>query len=127
MEDEDEDEDEGNWIDSGDKMTFWCDYKLCDMFSFCCIRSVIWRGHFNGTGNEKSANLGIRGTGMQNSSCVQPPLFSNFAASVWIKDVFVKATQGIHVLILTVHRIRMTHYFNSTPLHSPTWVRQSGS
>jgi hypothetical protein len=46
-----------------------------------CEGPVLWRGHFNATGTEKSVNLSINGG-------------EAFAASVWLNGKFVKTTYG---------------------------------
>ncbi|KAI0671257.1 glycoside hydrolase superfamily [Trametes maxima] len=51
------------------RVLFGCDYGFCE-------NNVLWRGHFTGTGAEKSVNLTINGG-------------SSFAASVWINDKFI--------------------------------------
>ena len=35
--------------------------KLYSFYSFSCENVVIWRGHFNASGTEKSVNLSING------------------------------------------------------------------
>jgi len=54
------------------RVLYGCDYGFCEGV-------VLWRGHFNGTGAEKSVNLSISGG-------------TAFAASVWINDVFISST-----------------------------------
>ncbi|GJJ09054.1 hypothetical protein Clacol_003276 [Clathrus columnatus] len=56
------------------RVLYGCDYGFCE-------GAVLWRGHFIGTGQEKSVNLSIAGG-------------TAFAASVWINDVFIKSTPG---------------------------------
>ncbi|KIM73346.1 glycoside hydrolase family 35 protein [Piloderma croceum F 1598] len=58
----------------GDRVLYGCDYKFCENI-------VLWRGHFNATGNEKSVNLSINGG-------------EAFAASVWVNDVFLNTSYG---------------------------------
>ncbi|KAJ3972272.1 glycoside hydrolase family 35 protein [Lentinula raphanica] len=56
------------------RITYGCDYGFCENI-------VLWRGHFNGTGAETSANLSING-GVA------------FAASVWLNDIFLNTSFG---------------------------------
>jgi len=56
------------------RVLYGCDYGFCE-------NVVLWRGHFNATGNEKSANLTINGG-------------EAFAASVWLNDVFLNTSFG---------------------------------
>ncbi|KAF8580355.1 glycoside hydrolase family 35 protein [Ramaria rubella] len=56
------------------RILYGCDYGFCENI-------VLWKGHFNATGKEVSANLSITGG-------------TAFAASVWINDVFIKSTPG---------------------------------
>ncbi|KAK7030467.1 hypothetical protein VNI00_014053 [Paramarasmius palmivorus] len=56
------------------RVLYGCDYEFCE-------NVVLWRGHFSGTGEEKSANLSVNGG-------------EAFAASVWLNDVFLKTTYG---------------------------------
>ncbi|CAL1698277.1 unnamed protein product [Somion occarium] len=56
------------------RILYGCDYGFCENI-------VLWRGHFNATGSETSANLAINGG-------------SAFAASVWINDQFISSTSG---------------------------------
>ncbi|TFK27561.1 glycoside hydrolase family 35 protein [Coprinopsis marcescibilis] len=56
------------------RVLYGCDYGFCENI-------VLWRGHFTGTGNERSANLSING-GLA------------FAASLWLNDVFLNTTFG---------------------------------
>ncbi|KAI0629927.1 glycoside hydrolase superfamily [Trametes polyzona] len=76
--------DDGDWIVADHRSTnitigpafgdgrvlYGCDYGSCE-------NSVLWRGHFSATGDEKGANLTINGG-------------TAFAASVWLNDVFLK-------------------------------------
>ncbi|CAE6527422.1 unnamed protein product [Rhizoctonia solani] len=56
------------------RVLYGCDYGYCE-------GPVLWRGHFNATGSEKSVNLSINGG-------------EAFAASVWLNGKFVKTTYG---------------------------------
>lgn len=56
------------------RILYGCDYGFCENI-------VLWRGHFNATGSEKSVNLSINGG-------------SSFAASVFINDQFINSTSG---------------------------------
>ncbi|KAF9073660.1 glycoside hydrolase family 35 protein [Rhodocollybia butyracea] len=56
------------------RITYGCDYGFCENI-------VLWRGHFEGTGVEKSVNLSINGG-------------EAFAASVWLNDVFLGTSFG---------------------------------
>uniref|UniRef100_A0A0W0G5J3 beta-galactosidase n=1 Tax=Moniliophthora roreri TaxID=221103 RepID=A0A0W0G5J3_MONRR len=56
------------------RVLYGCDYGFCENI-------VLWRGHFTGTGEEKSVNLSVNGG-------------EAFAASVWLNDVFLKTTFG---------------------------------
>ncbi|RDX44129.1 hypothetical protein OH76DRAFT_1446217 [Lentinus brumalis] len=51
------------------RVLYGCDYGFCE-------NTVLWRGHFNGTGAESSVNLTIYGG-------------TSFASSVWINDHFI--------------------------------------
>ncbi|TBU22169.1 glycoside hydrolase superfamily [Dichomitus squalens] len=51
------------------RVLYGCDYGFCE-------NTVLWRGHFNGTGSETSVNLTIYGG-------------TFFASSVWINDKFI--------------------------------------
>ncbi|KAK0471627.1 beta-galactosidase jelly roll domain-containing protein [Armillaria novae-zelandiae] len=53
---------------------YGCDYGFCENI-------VLWRGHFNGTGTEKSLNLSVNGG-------------EAFAANVWLNDVFLNTSYG---------------------------------
>jgi hypothetical protein len=63
-----------------------------------CENIVLWRGHFNSTGNEKSVNLSINGGAGERLAFISSPTFlmsqPAFAASVWLNDVFLKTTYG---------------------------------
>ena len=61
---------------------------------------MLWRGHFNATGEEKSVNLSINGgrgakypasSGLLGNSCC---VIIGFAASVWLNDVFLNTSFG---------------------------------
>ena len=73
-----------------------------------CENVVLWRGHFNATGAEKSVNLSINGG--QGSGSAAPfdadglPAFEAFAASVWLNDVFLKTSYGksVHSLLMSI-------------------------
>ncbi|KAH9480337.1 putative beta-galactosidase C [Psilocybe cubensis] len=56
------------------RILYGCDYGFCE-------NTVLWRGHFVATGNEKSVNLSINGG-------------EAFAASVWANDVFLGTSFG---------------------------------
>ncbi|KAL4259131.1 glycosyl hydrolase 35 family protein [Pleurotus pulmonarius] len=56
------------------RILYGCDYGFCENI-------VLWRGHFNATGSEKSVNLSINGG-------------EAFAASVWLNNVFLKTSFG---------------------------------
>ncbi|KAL0580562.1 hypothetical protein V5O48_001474 [Marasmius crinis-equi] len=56
------------------RVLYGCDYGFCENI-------VLWRGHFNGTGDEKSVNLSINGG-------------EAFAASVWLNNVFLNTSFG---------------------------------
>ncbi|TFK52650.1 glycoside hydrolase family 35 protein [Heliocybe sulcata] len=56
------------------RILYGCDYEYCENI-------VLWRGHFNATGNEKSVNLSINGG-------------EAFAASVWLNDQFLNTSYG---------------------------------
>ncbi|KAG6845067.1 hypothetical protein H0H87_001129 [Tephrocybe sp. NHM501043] len=56
------------------RILYGCDYGFCE-------NTVLWRGHFMATGNEKSVNLSINGG-------------EAFAASVWINNVFLNTSFG---------------------------------
>lgn len=65
---------------------------------FSCENIVIWRGHFTGSGEEKSVNLSINGgEGTYNSLAFQLSsyvVFAAFAATVWLNDVFLNTSYG---------------------------------
>ncbi|KAF9259410.1 glycoside hydrolase family 35 protein [Marasmius fiardii PR-910] len=61
------------WYGDG-RVLYGCDYGFCE-------GAVIWRGHFNETGVEKSVNLSINGG-------------QGFAASVWLNGVFLNTSFG---------------------------------
>ncbi|KAJ6585751.1 glycoside hydrolase family 35 protein [Mycena capillaripes] len=56
------------------RVLYGCDYGFCE-------NVVLWRGHFNASGAEKSVNLSINGG-------------QAFAASVWLNDVFLNTSYG---------------------------------
>ncbi|KAK2463368.1 hypothetical protein APHAL10511_004594 [Amanita phalloides] len=56
------------------RVLYGCDYGFCENI-------VVWRGHFEATGSEKSVNLSINGG-------------EAFAASVWLNDVFLGTSYG---------------------------------
>ncbi|TFY77798.1 hypothetical protein EWM64_g6213, partial [Hericium alpestre] len=56
------------------RVLYGCDYGFCE-------NVVLWRGHFNATGNEKSVNLSINGG-------------EAFAASVWLNSHFLNTSFG---------------------------------
>ncbi|KAF7978651.1 hypothetical protein HWV62_45164 [Athelia sp. TMB] len=58
----------------GDAVLYGCDYGFCENI-------VLWRGHFNATGSEKSMNLSINGG-------------EAFAASVWVNNIFLNTSYG---------------------------------
>ncbi|KAJ7092896.1 glycoside hydrolase family 35 protein [Mycena belliarum] len=61
------------WYGDG-RVLYGCDYGFCENI-------VLWRGHFNATGAEKSVNLSINGG-------------EAFAASVWLNGVFLDTSYG---------------------------------
>ncbi|KAJ7174237.1 glycoside hydrolase family 35 protein [Mycena crocata] len=61
------------WYGDG-RVLYGCDYGFCE-------NVVLWRGHFNASGTEKSVNLSINGG-------------QAFAASVWLNDVFLNTSYG---------------------------------
>ncbi|KAJ7133272.1 glycoside hydrolase family 35 protein, partial [Mycena epipterygia] len=61
------------WYGDG-RVLYGCDYGFCE-------NVVLWRGHFNASGAEKSVNLSINGG-------------EAFAASVWLNDVFLNTSYG---------------------------------
>ncbi|KAJ7747170.1 glycoside hydrolase family 35 protein [Mycena maculata] len=61
------------WYGDG-RVLYGCDYGFCE-------NVVLWRGHFNASGTEKSVNLSINGG-------------EAFAASVWLNDVFLNTSYG---------------------------------
>ncbi|KAK1217819.1 hypothetical protein PQX77_019527 [Marasmius sp. AFHP31] len=56
------------------RVLYGCDYGFCENI-------VLWRGHFEGTGSEKSVNLSINGG-------------EAFAASVWLNNIFLNTSFG---------------------------------
>ncbi|KDQ50498.1 glycoside hydrolase family 35 protein [Jaapia argillacea MUCL 33604] len=56
------------------RVLYGCDYGYCENI-------VLWRGHFNATGSEKSVNLSINGG-------------EAFAASVWLNNQFLNTSYG---------------------------------
>ncbi|KAL5524694.1 hypothetical protein ACEPAF_9839 [Sanghuangporus sanghuang] len=56
------------------RVLYGCDYGFCE-------NVVLWRGHFNASGEEKSVNLTINGG-------------EAFAASVWLNNVFLNTSFG---------------------------------
>ncbi|KAJ6612291.1 beta-galactosidase, domain 2-domain-containing protein [Mycena sp. CBHHK59/15] len=56
------------------RILYGCDYGFCENI-------VLWRGHFNSTGEQTSMNLSINGG-------------EAFAASVWLNDVFLNTSFG---------------------------------
>lgn len=80
--------DDSKWVDANKKTSnmpwvpyygdgtylYACDYGFCE-------NNVLWRGHFESTGMEKSVNLSIYGS-------------SAFAATVWLNDAFMGTTFG---------------------------------
>ncbi|KAJ7141923.1 glycoside hydrolase family 35 protein [Mycena crocata] len=56
------------------RILYGCDYGFCE-------NVVLWRGHFNATGAEKSMNLSVNGG-------------AAFAASVWLNNRFLKTSFG---------------------------------
>ncbi|KAJ3922037.1 glycoside hydrolase superfamily [Lentinula edodes] len=54
------------------RILYGCDYGFCE-------NVVLWRGHFNASGSEKSVNLSINGG-------------AAFAASVWLNDRFLNTS-----------------------------------
>ncbi|EPQ50957.1 glycoside hydrolase family 35 protein [Gloeophyllum trabeum ATCC 11539] len=56
------------------RILYGCDYEYCENI-------VLWRGHFNATGDEQSVNLSINGG-------------EAFAASVWVNNFFLNTSYG---------------------------------
>ncbi|KAI1789917.1 glycoside hydrolase superfamily, partial [Ganoderma leucocontextum] len=56
------------------RVLYGCDYGYCE-------NTVLWRGHFNATGSETSANLTVYGG-------------TFFASSVWINDKFISTVSS---------------------------------
>ncbi|KIY63787.1 glycoside hydrolase family 35 protein [Cylindrobasidium torrendii FP15055 ss-10] len=56
------------------RVLYGCDYGFCENI-------VLWRGHFNSTGEQKSVNLSINGG-------------QAYAATVWLNDVFLNTSYG---------------------------------
>ncbi len=95
------------------RVLYGCDYGLF-VFSrkylhnkiancpFSCENAVLWRGHFNATGSEKSVNLSINGgegeytTNFRSRRSVLNELRKSiaFAASVWLNNVFLNTSFG---------------------------------
>ena len=73
-----------------------------------CENIVLWRGHFNASGDEKSMNLSINGgegeisedKNLRYLTRISP---SAFAASVWLNDVFLNTSYGKYVSILILY------------------------
>ena len=67
-----------------------------------CENIVLWRGHFNATGDEKSVNLSINGGEGKLLLLIGVRFFkfvlSAFAASVWLNDVFLNTSFGKWVI-----------------------------
>ncbi|KAF7375372.1 hypothetical protein MSAN_00424700 [Mycena sanguinolenta] len=61
------------WYGDG-RVLYGCDYGFCE-------NVVLWRGHFDASGAERSVNLSINGG-------------EAFAASVWLNDVFLNTSYG---------------------------------
>ncbi|ESK83683.1 glycoside hydrolase family 35 protein [Moniliophthora roreri MCA 2997] len=61
------------WYGDG-RVLYGCDYGYCE-------GAVVWRGHFNAAGAEKSMNLSINGG-------------QGFAATVWLNDLFLDTSFG---------------------------------
>lgn len=65
-----------------------------------CENIVMWRGHFQSTGQEKSLNLSINGgEGEFQKLCFVPEIINGvimlaFAASVWLNNVFLNTSFG---------------------------------
>ncbi|TFK90371.1 glycoside hydrolase family 35 protein [Polyporus arcularius HHB13444] len=57
------------------RVLYGCDYGFCE-------NNILWRGHFNATGEETAANLSINGG-------------TGHAASVWINDVFIDTISSL--------------------------------
>ncbi|KAL5524693.1 hypothetical protein ACEPAF_9838 [Sanghuangporus sanghuang] len=56
------------------RVLYGCDYGFCE-------NVVIWRGHFNASGDEKSVNLTVNGG-------------EAFAASIWLNNIFLNTSFG---------------------------------
>ncbi|KAF8958808.1 glycoside hydrolase superfamily [Flammula alnicola] len=56
---------------SDGRILYGCDYGFCE-------NMVLWRGHFMATGQEKSVHLSVNGG-------------QNFAASVWLNNIFLNS------------------------------------
>ncbi|EJC98868.1 glycoside hydrolase family 35 protein [Fomitiporia mediterranea MF3/22] len=56
------------------RVLYGCDYGFCE-------GAVLWRGHFNASGDEKSVNLSVNGG-------------QAFAASVWLNDIYLDTAFG---------------------------------
>ncbi|CAK5265004.1 unnamed protein product [Mycena citricolor] len=61
------------WYGDG-RVLYGCDYGFCE-------NVVLWRGHFDAVGDERSVNVSINGG-------------QAFAASVWLNDVFLGTSYG---------------------------------
>ena len=71
------------------------------MCCLSCENVVLWRGHFNATGQETSVNLSING-GEGKFSCSpvprdSPDVTTAFAASVWLNSHFLGTSFGKYV------------------------------
>ena len=93
------------------RVLYGCDYGLCvgfdgllrrwsNLLVFSCENVVLWRGHFEATGAERSVNLSING-GQGRAmlfftilSCLILLDELAFAASVWLNDVFLGTSFG---------------------------------
>ena len=53
-----------------------------DLYPRSCENNILFRGHFDATGEETAANLSINGG-------------TAFAASVWINDVFIDTVSSL--------------------------------
>ncbi|KAF4590783.1 hypothetical protein EYR40_009380 [Pleurotus pulmonarius] len=72
------------------RILYGCDYGFCENI-------VLWRGHFNATGDEKSVNLSINGGEGALSLVYEDSALSGslaFAASVWLNNVFLNTSYG---------------------------------
>ncbi|KAI3612852.1 glycoside hydrolase family 35 protein [Moniliophthora roreri] len=72
------------WYGDG-RVFYGCDYGYCE-------GAIVWRGHFNATGVEKSMNLSInggQGTLDFTVHFADSDVLLGFAATVWLNDLFL--------------------------------------